>query len=138
MSGYVITLGHPTGGARAPLGRDVIASWWGPGHEFSYCDGRTLTLVVEVAARSRADAFEAVLAKLECIWSALTGVALSPPTTVRVEVVVPRPELVLAEVIGRSSDRVALDGMLAEATASRCARLRAAVAALGELDSAAG
>src|SRR5437773_6477621 len=49
--------------SKFPLGQDVLATIWGTGHRFSYCDGRMLTLVVELVATDRAAAFESVLSR---------------------------------------------------------------------------
>jgi len=128
MPGYVITAVFEVEGGKIRLGRDVLSPWWGRGHRFSYCDGRTLTLVVEVAAPGRSQAFESVLGRVEGLWTELGGDPLPPPSTVRLQTVLPE-EKVVAGAVGRGPD-----GVIAEATARLTAQLRATRSALGELE----
>jgi hypothetical protein len=104
MPGFVITSVFEVPGGKFPLGQDVLATIWGTGHRFSYCDGRMLTLVVELVATDRAAAFESVLSRVEQLWplfgggrSALPG----PPITMRVQGAV-EPEKVPAGRPGRA------------------------------------
>jgi len=127
MASFVITAVFELTSGRAPLGRDVVARFWGPGHQFSYCDGRLLTLVVEMSAPDANQAFEAVLTRAEIAWEARTGQALPAPSTLRLQGADPQTQPT-AGVVGRGPDRV-----IAEAAAGRAARLRAAVAALSDL-----
>lgn len=128
MASFVITAAFEVGSGRVPLGKDVVARWWGPGHQFSYCDGRLLTLVVEITAADANQAFEAVLSRAEVAWEALAGTPLPPPSTLHLRVVLPPEEMVVAGAVGRGPDR-----LFAEAAAGRAARLRAAIAALTDL-----
>jgi len=128
MGSFVITAVFEVESGRVPLGKDVVARRWGVGHRFSYCDGRVLTLVVEVTAADSAQAFESVLACAEQAWGSLTGRTLPAPSTLRVKGVVPEGEKVFAGAVGGSPDR-----LLAEAVAGRAANLRATVAALADL-----
>jgi hypothetical protein len=85
MPGFVITVVFDVEGGKLPLGADVLAQAWGMGHRFSYCDGRMLTLVVELTAADRAGAFEALLSRAEMIWVGLGFGSLAAPTTVRIQ-----------------------------------------------------
>jgi hypothetical protein len=127
MASFVITAIFEVGAGRVPLGKDVVARPWGAGHQFSYCDGRMLTLVVEVSAPDVNQAFEAVLSRAEYAWEGLTGNSLPAPSTLRLQASVPQ-EKVVAGAVGRGPDR-----LFAEAAAARAAHLRAAVAALTDL-----
>lgn len=127
MASFVITAVFEVESGRAPLGKDVVARQWGAGHQFSYCDGRMLTLVVEVAAVDSTRAFDTVLSRAESVWEALTGQTLPAPSTLRLQTVVPQ-EKVVAGAVGRGPDR-----LFAEAAAGRAAHLRAAVSALTDL-----
>lgn len=127
MPSFVITAFFDVEPDTAPPGRDVIARLWGEGHQFSYCDEGVLTLVVEVDGPDQGYAFETVLSRIEEIWQGLTGRPLAAPTTVRMRQAAPRAK-VLGGAVGRGPDR-----LMADAAASRAARLRAAVAALSDL-----
>jgi hypothetical protein len=127
MPGYVITAVFDVGGGSIPAG-DVSRCGWGGGLRFASCQGGVLTLVVEVAAPDRAHAFEEVLSHAERQWVAAGGSALPPPSTLRVQAVVPH-ERVLAGPVGRGPDR-----MIAESAARVAARLRATRTALAELE----
>jgi hypothetical protein len=85
MPGFVIFSVFEVGEGRTPLGADVLGQAWGVGHRFSYCDGRTLTLVVELTAVDVAAAFESVLSRAELVWTTLGFAPLPPPTTMRVQ-----------------------------------------------------
>jgi hypothetical protein len=127
MASFVITAVFEVEPGRVPLGKDVIARPWGAGHQFSYCDGRMLTLVVEVTAPDVNHAFETVLSRAEAAWEGLTGRSLPAPSTLRLQTLVPQ-EMVVAGAVGRGPDR-----LFAEAAAARAAHLRAAVTALTDL-----
>ena len=85
MPGFVIFSVFEVSAGRTPLGTDVLGQAWGVGHRFSYCDGRTLTLVVELTAVDVAAAFESVLSRAERVWTTLGFAPLPPPTTMRVQ-----------------------------------------------------
>ena len=85
MPGFVITSVFEMDGGKHPLGSDVLAGSWGMGHRFSYCDGRMLTLVVELTAIDVAAAFEAVLSRAEMVWQGLGYGTLGPAVTMRVQ-----------------------------------------------------
>jgi hypothetical protein len=127
MARFVITAVFEVGPGRVPLGRDVVGTAWGPGHEFSYCDGRMLTIVVEVPAPDPSHAFEIVLSHAGTVWETLVGEALPAPSILRLQHMIPE-EKVVAGPVGRGPDR-----LFAEAAASRAAHLRAAVAAMTDL-----
>ena len=99
MPGYVITSVFEVSGGKTPLGADVLAQAWGTGHRFSYCDGRMLTLVVELTAVDRASAFEALLSRAELVWTGLGHPPLPPPITLRVQGAV-AGESVVAGIVG--------------------------------------
>jgi hypothetical protein len=128
MPGYVITAVFEVAGGKIRLGRDVLAPGWGPGHRFSYCDGRMLTLVAEVRAPEPGYAFELMLSRAEQLWVDLGAEPLPPPETLRVQTVVPE-EKVVAGAVGRGPDR-----FIAESAAKVAARLRATRAALADLE----
>ncbi|MDQ1286711.1 MAG: hypothetical protein QG622_276 [Actinomycetota bacterium] len=127
MPSFVITMFFDVGSRQTLPGRDVIAKWWGPGHQFSYCDDRGLTLIVEVVAPDQGCAFDEALSRAEALWGQLTDTALAAPSTVRVQKLSPQ-EKVISGPVGRGPDRI-----FAEAAAGRAARLKAAVAALSDL-----
>jgi hypothetical protein len=85
MPGYVITSVFEVKGGKLPLGADALAGAWGLGHRFSYCDGRMLTIVVELTAIDTAAAFESVLSRAELVWQRLGHEPLGPPVTLRVQ-----------------------------------------------------
>lgn len=94
MPGFVVTavfvLGREAAaGWKVPLGPDVLASSLGPGHRFSYCDGGTLSVVLELVAADDALAFETVLGRVERAWAGLGGGELPAPTTLRLQRTVP-------------------------------------------------
>lgn len=107
MSGFVVTAvfavegGVAGGSAKIPLGADVLGVALGPGHRFSYCDGRTLTVVCEVVADGEAAAFEVALTRFEGAWAGVGGGELPAPSMVRLQRVVPE-ELVPAGSPGRA------------------------------------
>jgi len=128
MPGYVVSAVFDLYGARGRTGRDPLAADWGRGHRFSYCDGRVLSLVVEVPAVDRAEAFDFVVARARHLWAALGGEPLPAPSTLQVQAVAPRAKL-LSGPVGRGPDC-----LIAESTARVDARLRATRAALADLD----
>ena len=85
MPGYVITSVFEVGDGKPPLGPGVLERAWGRGHRFSYCDGRMLTLVVELTAIDVGSAFESLLSRAEMVWQGLGHGALGPPVTLRVQ-----------------------------------------------------
>jgi len=95
MPGYVITSVFEVGGGKVPLGADVLAAGWGIGHRFSYCDGRMLTLVVELTAIDVGAAFESLLSRAELVWHQLGHGTLGSPVSLRVQSAV-EPERVPA------------------------------------------
>ena len=127
MASFVITAVFAVGSGQVLLGKDVFAKMWGAGHQFSYCDGRTATLVVEVVAPDSNQAFELTMSRAEQVWESFCGQRLPVASMLRLRAVAPQRKAA-AEVAGRVPDQV-----LAEAIASRAARLRAAVAALCDL-----
>jgi hypothetical protein len=133
VSCFVIAAVFTVEWGKVPLGRDVLAKWWGAGHQLSYCDGRTLTLVVEMAASDSERAFDLVVSRAGPVWEVATGQVLPAPSSLRLQAAVPQQEKVVAGPVGRGPDR-----LFAEAAASRAAQLRAAVAALSDLQPRSG
>jgi hypothetical protein len=140
MPGFVVTavfeVGGGPGGPGGPgrssredrSGRDVLATSWGPGHRFSYYDGHTLTLVVEVVGADRAEVSETVLSVAGRRWAELGGRPLPHPSALQLQDVVPQA-MVVPGVVGRGPD-----GLFADSAAGLAARLRATRAALVALD----
>jgi len=111
MPGFVVTAvfvldGAPAAGWKVPLGADVLAPTLRPGHRFSYCDGHTLSVVLELTAARDSAAFETALDRIEQAWTALGGGDLTAPTTLRLQREVP-PELVPAGRPGTAAAREA-------------------------------
>lgn len=129
MPGYVVTAVFELDGGSVRAGQDLLPAAWGSGHRFSYCDGRLLTLVVEVQEPSRAEAFEAVLEAVDRHWAQLGGDPLPTPASVRIEPVVPQVKR-LRGPVGDGPDC-----LIAESAACVAARLRATRAALSDLES---
>jgi hypothetical protein len=108
VPGFVVTAvfvleSGPATGWKVPLGSDVLGVALGPGHRFSYSDGRTLTVVYELVAVREAAAFEAALSRIENAWQKVGGKELPAPSTLRLQRAVPF-ETVAAGLPGRSSD----------------------------------
>jgi hypothetical protein len=129
MPRYVITAVFGVRGGNVPLGPDVLATAWGRRHRFSYCDGWTLTLVVEQPAEDQGEAVAEVLSWAELLWHEAAGQALPAPSTLRVQTVVLPTE---AAVTGPA--RCGPDAVIAASLGRRVARLRATRQALVELD----
>jgi len=85
MPGFVITSVFEVSAGRVPLGPAVLAQVWGRGHRFSYCDGRTLTLVAEITAGDARSAFEVILTRTESLWRTCGFGTLERTVTMRVQ-----------------------------------------------------
>jgi hypothetical protein len=132
MRGFVVTavfdVDPEVARRAAASGRNVLADVWGLGHRFSYLDGHTLTLVVEVLAEDRAEAFDLVVDRAEQLWTDRGISPLPTPTTLHVQPVLPEAKM-LPGLRGRGPD-----SLIAESAARAEARLRATRAALAELE----
>lgn len=73
MARFMVTSVFEVRSGKAPLGPEVLYGWWGPGLEFSYHDGRTLTVVARLKAGSPVQARGEALIRTVAAWTRLTG-----------------------------------------------------------------
>ena len=72
---YAVTLVFEVGEGKVPRA-DVLSRMTVPRraiHRFSYCDGRTLTVVVDSSARTAAQAVDEAVLTTRLVWAQLTG-----------------------------------------------------------------
>jgi hypothetical protein len=73
---YAVTLVFEVGTGKVPRGADVLSRMTVPRravHRFSYCDGRTLTVMVDWSARTPAQAVDEAVLTTRLVWAQLTG-----------------------------------------------------------------
>jgi hypothetical protein len=73
---YAVTLVFEVGTGKVPRGADVLSRMTvlrRATHRFSYCDGRTLSLVVDWNARSAEQAGDEAVLATRLVWAQLTG-----------------------------------------------------------------
>ena len=73
---YAVTLVFEVGRGKVPRGADILSRMTVPRraiHRFSYCDGRTLTVVVDWSARTAAQAVDEAVLTTRLVWAQLTG-----------------------------------------------------------------
>jgi hypothetical protein len=87
MARYTVTLVFEAGLGKGPQGPDVLESMPLPEravHRYSYCDGRTLTAVVDFRSAQPASVCRDVVEAVQRVWSQVAGVAVGAPLSVRV------------------------------------------------------
>lgn len=73
---YAVSLVFEVGRGKVPRGADVLSRMTivrHAIHRFSYCDGRTLTVVVDWTARSAVQAGDEAVLATRLVWAQLTG-----------------------------------------------------------------
>jgi hypothetical protein len=86
MARFAVTVVFEVGPGKVPHGADVLERGTVPGkavHRFSYCDGRTLTVVIDWTAESERVARESAITALRLAWAGLTGADPGDPLSVR-------------------------------------------------------
>ena len=99
MARFAITAVFEVGPGKSPRGIDVLERISIPDtatHRYSYCDGTTLTVVLDWTAAAEDDARRGALAAVRLVWQALTGHDPGPPLNVRVRSLTPPPPKVPA------------------------------------------
>lgn len=87
MGRFAVTVVFEVPPGKSPRGADVLERMVLPDravHRFSYCDGRTLTAVVDWRARRPEHACEQAVLGVRLVWRQITGQDLGAPLTVRV------------------------------------------------------
>src|SRR3954462_7314424 len=93
MARFAVTAVFEVGPGKVPRGADVLERVSIPGkatHRFSYCDGRTLTVVIDWTADSESVARDAAVTGLRLAWAALAGTDPGDPLSVRIRSLTPR------------------------------------------------
>jgi hypothetical protein len=93
MARFAVTAVFEVGPGKVPRGADVLDRVSVPEkatHRFSYCDGTTLTVVIDWTAPSEAAARENAVTAIRLIWSQLTGSDPGRPLHVRVRSLTPK------------------------------------------------
>jgi hypothetical protein len=93
MARFAVTVVFEVGQGKVPRGADVLDLVTIPGkatHRFSYCDGRTLTAVIDWTAGSESAARDAAVTGLRLAWAGLTGIDPGDPLSVRVRSLTPK------------------------------------------------
>jgi hypothetical protein len=93
MARFAVTAVFEVGPGKVPRGADVLDRVSIPEkatHRFSYCDGTTLTVVIDWTAPSEEAARENAVTAIRLIWSQLTGNDPGAPLTVRVRSLTPK------------------------------------------------
>src|SRR3954453_20853668 len=79
---YAVTLVFEVGQGKVPRGADVLNRMTilrRAVHRFSYCDGRTLTVVVDWSARTADQAVDEAVLATRLVWAQLTADAPGEP-----------------------------------------------------------
>jgi hypothetical protein len=93
MARFAVTVVFEVGPGKVPRGADVLDRVTIPGkatHRFSYCDGRTLTVVIDWTADSEGAARDAAVTGLRLAWAGLTGTDPGDPLSVRLRSLTPK------------------------------------------------
>jgi hypothetical protein len=86
MGRYAVTLVFEVGGGKMPRGADVLDRMRLAKkaiHRFSYCDGRSLTVIVDWSAVSADQACTEATLAVRLVWTQLTGVDPGQPLSTR-------------------------------------------------------
>jgi hypothetical protein len=93
MARFAVTAVFEVGPGKVPRGADVLDRASVPEkatHRFSYCDGTTLTVVIDWTAASEEVARENAVTAIRLIWSQMTGSDPGTPLNVRVRSLTPK------------------------------------------------
>jgi hypothetical protein len=93
MARFAVTAVFEVGAGKVPRGPDVLDRVTIAGkatHRFSYCDGRTLSVVIDWTADSEGAARDAAVIGLRLAWAGLTGADPGDPLSVRVRSLTPQ------------------------------------------------
>jgi hypothetical protein len=92
MARYAVTAVFEVGPGKVPRGADVLDRMRisdKATHRFSYCDGRTLTVVIDWSAASAEQASNDAVVAVRLVWAQLTGTDPEKPLNVRVRPLTP-------------------------------------------------
>jgi hypothetical protein len=87
MARYTVTLVFEAGRGTVPQGPDVLERLPLPEpvvHRFSYCDGRTLTAVLDFRSARPASVCRATVEAIQTAWRQISGQSVGRPLSVRV------------------------------------------------------
>ena len=96
MGRYAVTLVFEVGGGKMPRGADVLDRMRlakKAAHRFSYCDGRSLTVIVDWTADSAGQACAESALAIRLVWAQLTGVDPGDPLSQRARPLKPPPRV---------------------------------------------
>ncbi len=96
MERYAVTLVFEVGGGKMPRGADVLDRMRlgkKAVHRFSYCDGRSLTVIVDWTADSAGQACTESALAIRLVWAQLTGVDPGDPLSRRARPLKPLPRI---------------------------------------------
>ena len=92
MGRYAVTAVFEVGPGKVPHGADVLDRMQVSDkatHRFSYCDGRTLTAVIDWTAATQEQASADVVLAVRLVWAQLTGTDPGKPLSLRVRSLTP-------------------------------------------------
>jgi hypothetical protein len=92
MARYAVTAVFEVGPGKVPRGADVLDRMRiseKATHRFSYCDGRTLTVVIDWTAGGPDQASTDVVVEVRLVWAQLTGTDPGKPLSLRVRPLTP-------------------------------------------------
>ena len=93
MARFAVTAVFEVGPGKVPHGADILERVSIPGkatHRFSYCDGTTLSVVLDWTAPSEDTARENAVTAVRLVWAQLTGQDPGPALHVRVRSLTPK------------------------------------------------
>jgi hypothetical protein len=92
MGRYAVTAVFEVGPGKVPHGADVLDRMQisdKATHRFSYCDGRTLTVVIDWTSATQEQASADVVLAVRLVWAQLTGTDPGKPLSLRVRSLTP-------------------------------------------------
>jgi hypothetical protein len=92
MARFAVTVVFEVGPGKVPRGADVLDRMRisdKATHRFSYCDGRTLTVIIDWSAESGEQASKDAVVAVRLVWSQLTGTDPGKPLNLRVRPLTP-------------------------------------------------
>lgn len=92
MGRYAVTAVFEVGPGKVPHGADVLDRMQisdKATHRFSYCDGRTLTVVIDWTSAAQEQASADVVLAVRLVWAQLTGTDPGKPLSLRVRSLTP-------------------------------------------------
>jgi hypothetical protein len=108
MRRYAVTAVFEVGPGKVPRGPDVLDRMrisHKATHRFSYCDGRTLTVVIDWTAPGPEDASRDAVVGIRLVWSQLVGSDPGTPLSLRVRPLTPTPKVFAGLLRGAGSLR---------------------------------